>query len=65
MAPLPPFDDKTTLLGQLRNEFLEGVYNDTYETLFNGGPKCYSESPLGFKMALNLILVSKSEIQSC
>lgn len=42
----------------VREAFIGGVYNETYETLFDGGPKCASESPIGFKLILNLILVS-------
>jgi hypothetical protein len=41
----------------IRNIFLQGVYNDTYEELTDGGPRCASESTFGFKMMLNFILV--------
>lgn len=42
----------------IRKTFLQGVYNDTYETLTDGGPICAGESTIGFKMVLNYILVS-------
>jgi hypothetical protein len=41
----------------LRDLFLRGVYNETYEKLTDGGPKCSSESTFGFKYALNQILL--------
>eukprot|EP00347_Sterkiella_histriomuscorum_P003746 403363105 len=57
MAPLEPFNDANSVLGQVRNKFLLGVYNETYETLFNGGQQCYEESQLGFKIVLIAILL--------
>lgn len=64
MAPLPPFSDPTTLPGLIRDKFLQGVYNESYETLFNGGPSCYNESLLGFKIILSTILVSQRHNKS-
>ena len=42
---------------RIRDAFLQGVYNDTYEFLTDGGPKCASESTLGFKYVLNILIV--------
>ena len=42
----------------IRDTFIKGVYNETYETPFDGGPKCAGESFLGFKLVLSLLLVS-------
>ena len=42
----------------LRDYFLLGVWNSTYEERFNGGPICSRESTFGFKFAVILVLVS-------
>ena len=34
---------------EIRDMFLQGVYNDTFEVDYNGGPKCASESTFTFK----------------
>ncbi len=36
---------------------MQGVYNDTWEIETNGGPHCASESTVGHKFMLNLVLV--------
>jgi len=41
----------------IRDLFLQGVYNSTYEVITDGGPKCASESTVGFKYASNLLLL--------
>lgn len=40
----------------MRELFLAGVYNETYEVRTDGGPICASETTLGFKYASNMIL---------
>eukprot|EP00347_Sterkiella_histriomuscorum_P008871 403343426 len=57
MAPLPPFDNTDSIIGQIRMKLLLGVYNDTYQTMENGGQQCYQESELGFKIILCAILL--------
>lgn len=37
----------------IRDLFLGGVYNDTYEVASDGGPKCATESTFGFKYGLS------------
>ncbi len=39
----------------LRDLFLGGVYNDTYEVWTDGGPNCAMQSTLGFKYTLSLM----------
>ena len=41
----------------VRDLFLQGVYNETYQELTDGGPLCAQESTFGFKYILNLILL--------
>ena len=41
----------------IRDLFLGGVYNDTYQALTDGGPNCAAESTLGFKYGLSQILL--------
>lgn len=41
----------------IRDIFLGGVYNDTYEVLTDGGYNCFLESSLGFKTVLIYLLV--------
>ncbi|CDW75414.1 UNKNOWN [Stylonychia lemnae] len=48
--------DPQNLLEFIRMKSLQGVYNETFETIYNGGPQCASESTLGFKIALIMIL---------
>jgi hypothetical protein len=40
-----------------RDIFLAGVYNNTYEVLYNGGPSCASESTFIFKLMMTLRLI--------
>jgi hypothetical protein len=41
----------------VRDIFLQGVYNETFSIMHNGGPECAEESTLEFKAWLNLRLV--------
>ena len=41
----------------LRDYFLLGVYNSTYEADFNGGPHCSKESTIGFKLGVTISLL--------
>ena len=56
MAEINPF----VQFPVIRDTFLGGVYNETYQTLFDGGEACASESSPGYKMVINLILVISS-----
>ena len=40
------------------NVWLSGVYNETYEQKFDGGPECASESDFRFKVLVTIALVS-------
>ena len=44
-------------MASIRDLFLGGVYNSTYEVLSDGGPTCYRESTLGFKFLAALVLL--------
>ena len=41
---------------------LSGVYNDTYEMRFDGGPNCAAESSPNFKFGITAALVSVKTI---
>lgn len=47
----------TGITKDVRDIFLKGVYNETFEVLYNGGPECAKESSLEFKFWLTLRLV--------
>jgi hypothetical protein len=41
----------------LRDLFIKGVYNETYEVPTDGGPKCAAETTLGFKYMSGLLVL--------
>ena len=41
---------------------LSGVYNETYEMRFDGGPNCAAESSPNFKFGITAALVSVTTI---
>ena len=42
----------------VHDRFIGGVYNNTYEERYDGGPECAAESTFLFKVAINAIFVS-------